>query len=189
MADHRTDSQNRTTRDRPALPKQPFGSSANEETPAPGRCPGKFPAPATTRPAMRPIGAALETQRDDILLPSARQEWATLPDPPTTLAAALQQLRRRLSGTGRYSPEQIQAARAPGAQPGAQANLGNVCMEIVAGVDSPPEFASLRMEYQVARLSAPLAGAPSKPKRSTILVNCRNGGGSPARCRLKRQRN
>ena len=37
-----------------------------------------------------------------------------------------------------------------------------VCMEIVAGVESPPAFAPLRMEYQVARLSASLAGAASR---------------------------
>ena len=35
-------------------------------------------------------------------------------------------------------------------------------MEIVAGMESPPEFATLRMEYQVARLSASLAGAAVK---------------------------
>ena len=37
-----------------------------------------------------------------------------------------------------------------------------VCMEIAAGVDSPPACAQLRMEYQVARLSASLAGATAK---------------------------
>lgn len=35
-------------------------------------------------------------------------------------------------------------------------------MEIAAGVDSPPECTQQRMEYQVARLSASLAGAASK---------------------------
>lgn len=33
-----------------------------------------------------------------------------------------------------------------------------ICLEIVAGVESPPECTTLRMEYQVARLSASLAG-------------------------------
>ena len=108
------------------------------------------------------LEAALEAQRDDTLLPLARQEWVTLPDPPTTLAAALQQrfdaVCRALEGT----PEQMQAARARLAHNLERKQPWCVCMEIVAGVDSPPEFASLRMEYQVARLSASLAGGAAK---------------------------
>ena len=105
------------------------------------------------------LEAALETQRDDTLLSSAHQEWAALPDPPAALAAALQQRFDAACQALEGTPDQIQAARARLAHNLERKQTWCVCMEIVAGVDSPPEFAPLRMEYQVARLSASLAGA------------------------------
>ncbi len=108
------------------------------------------------------LEAELETQRDDTVLSSTRQEWAALPDLPATLAAALQQRFDAVCETLAGALDQIQAARARLEHNLERKQIWCVCMEIVAGVDSPPEFAPLRMEYQVARLSASLAGAAVK---------------------------
>jgi exonuclease SbcC len=97
----------------------------------------------------------------DVLAPF-QQTWAALPALP---AALLEPMQRRFAAA-------CQALVGPGEsarelQTTLEANLERkktwcICMEIVAGVESPPAFASLRMEYQVARLSASLAGAASK---------------------------
>ncbi|MGB5065467.1 MAG: DUF349 domain-containing protein [Candidatus Competibacter sp.] len=109
------------------------------------------------------LEAELETQReDDSVLPSTRQEWATLPNLPAALAAALQQRFDTVCQALAGAPDQMQAARACLEHDLERKQIWCVCMEIVAGVDSPPEFAQLRMEYQVARLSASLAGTAAK---------------------------
>ncbi|MDG4555274.1 MAG: DUF349 domain-containing protein [Candidatus Competibacter sp.] len=104
------------------------------------------------------LEAELETQRDDTVLPSTRQEWGALPDLPVALATALQRRFDAACEALTGAPDQAQAARARLEHTLKRKQIWCVCMEIVAGVDSPPEFAQLRMEYQVARLSASLAG-------------------------------
>lgn len=99
----------------------------------------------------------------DATLAEARETWETLPELP----AALQEpMRQRFTAV-------VEALSDADANPARELrtrlerNLERkriwcVCMEIVAGMESPPEFAALRMEYQVARLSASLAGATAK---------------------------
>ena len=100
----------------------------------------------------------------EAMLAEAQAAWETLPELP---AALLEPMRQRFATA-------VQALGAPDATPSAsvlraslERNLPRkriwcVCMEIVTGLESPPEFAALRMEYQVARLSASLAGAAAK---------------------------
>ena len=97
-------------------------------------------------------------------LAEARETWATLP----ALAAALHEpLRQRFDTavqalTDSESADPARELRASLERNLERKRIGCVCMEIVAGMESPPEFAALRMEYQVARLSASLAGAAAK---------------------------
>ncbi len=95
-------------------------------------------------------------------LASYQQTWAALPALP---AALLEPMQRRfdaacLALTG--APESARELRANLERNLERKKVWCVCMEIIAGVESPPAFASLRMEYQVARLSASLAGAAAK---------------------------
>ena len=96
-------------------------------------------------------------------LAEARETWETLPELP---AALLEPMRQRFAAvTAALSDADSASALALSAS--LERNLERkriwcVCMEIAAGVESPPEFAALRMEYQVARLSASLAGAAAK---------------------------
>ena len=60
------------------------------------------------------------------------------------------------------APEQAPALIAQLEQNLERKQIDCIRMEIVAGIESPPEFAQQRMEYQVARLSASLAGSASK---------------------------
>ncbi len=97
----------------------------------------------------------------DVLIPF-RQEWATLPALP---AALLEPMQQRFAAacqalTGSAGEAREQQARLERNME--RKKVWCVCMEIVAGVESPPAFAQLRMEYQVARLSASLAGAAAK---------------------------
>ena len=95
---------------------------------------------------------------DATLLAELQQEWAALPALSTALLTPLQQ--RFTAAEQALSDPNIGCAL-HGTLSGnlARKRVWCVCMEIVAGVDSPPEYAALRMEYQVARLSASLAGA------------------------------
>ncbi len=99
---------------------------------------------------------------DTDLLAQDRQTWKTLPPLPTALLASIQ---------GRFDAAVAALTEAPEQAPDLIAQLEQnlerkrVCcirMEIIAGIESPPEFAQQRMEYQVARLSASLAGGASK---------------------------
>ncbi|MDG4594926.1 MAG: DUF349 domain-containing protein [Candidatus Contendobacter sp.] len=102
------------------------------------------------------------TDREAMLV-EARETWETLPEPP---AALLEPMRQRFTAVVQALSD-ADPAPASAVRAGLEHNLERkriwcVCMEIVAGVESPPEFAALRMEYQVARLSASLAGAAVK---------------------------
>ena len=110
------------------------------------------------------LESRLETQalQDDTMLSSAHQEWITLAELPTALAAPLQQRFDAICTALAGTPEQMLAAHARLELNLKRKQIWCVCMEIVAGVDSPPEFTQLRMEYQVARLSASLAGTAAK---------------------------
>ena len=57
-----------------------------------------------------------------------------------------------------HDPEQARTLRETLEQNLPRKQTWCVCMEIVAGMESPPDQAQLRMTYQVARLSASLAG-------------------------------
>lgn len=92
------------------------------------------------------------------LLDQARQTWETLPALPAALLEPIQQrfdvVVRCLTDT----PEQAQSLWAKLEQNLDRKRIWCICMEIAASVESPPECAKKRMEYQVARLSASLAG-------------------------------
>lgn len=97
-------------------------------------------------------------------LAEVRERWATLPALP---AALLEPMQQRFVTVAQVLSETDPARSAAELRAALEANLERkriwcVCMEIVAGVESPPESAALRMEYQVARLSASLAGAVAK---------------------------
>lgn len=96
-------------------------------------------------------------------LTEARETWETLPELP---AALLEPMRQRFTAVVQAlsdaDPAPASAARASLERNLERKRIWCVCMEIVAGLESPPEFAALRMEYQVARLSASLAGAAVK---------------------------
>ena len=94
-------------------------------------------------------------------LAQALETWASLPALPITVLEPIQQ---RFATIVQALSDADHNHAALETRAGLERNLERkriwcVCMEIVAGVESPPEFAALRMEYQVARLSASLAGA------------------------------
>ncbi|MDG4551213.1 MAG: DUF349 domain-containing protein [Candidatus Contendobacter sp.] len=96
-------------------------------------------------------------------LAEARETWAELPALPAALSEPMRQ-RFAAAVEALTDPD---VAHAPALRADLERNLERkriwcVCMEIVAGMESPPECAALRMEYQVARLSASLAGAAVK---------------------------
>lgn len=92
----------------------------------------------------------------------ARETWETLPALPAEL---LEPIRQRFDAAARsltVAPAQAESLRASLERNLDRKRVWCICMEIAAGVDSPPACAQLRMEYQVARLSASLAGATAK---------------------------
>jgi hypothetical protein len=105
---------------------------------------------------MQPIDAAA--------LEALQQAWATLPELPQPLKESLQRRYDRVCQALTGSAEQIDRLRMELEQNLERKKIWCVCMEIVAGLESPPAFAQLRMEYQVARLSASLAGDATKPE-------------------------
>jgi exonuclease SbcC len=108
------------------------------------------------------LEALLDQPADDAALASARQAWASLPALP---AALLEPMRQRFDAVCQAlagGPGPAQTLRLSLERNLERKRIWCVCMEIVAGVESPPEQAQLRMEYQVARLSASLAGAATK---------------------------
>ncbi|MBL8251200.1 MAG: DUF349 domain-containing protein [Candidatus Competibacter sp.] len=99
---------------------------------------------------------------DPGLLLQDRESWNALPPLPEAL---LEPIQRRFDTAARALTEAPE--RAPELIAALEQNLERkriwcLCLEIVAGVESPPEWAQQRMEYQVARLSASLAGASAK---------------------------
>ena len=97
-------------------------------------------------------------------LSAARWNWERLPALPlTVLEPMLERFAALIQTLGDPDPARSgPEARAQLARR-LERNLDRkrlwcVCMEIAAGVESPPEFAALRMEHQVARLSASLTG-------------------------------
>ena len=93
-----------------------------------------------------------------VVLTEVRAIWPTLPPLSPSLEESLQ---RRHDAIVQALTDDSDAARDLRAQ--LERNLERkqlwcVSMEIAAGVESPPEFAQLRMQHQVARLSASLAG-------------------------------
>ncbi|MFO1371244.1 MAG: DUF349 domain-containing protein [Candidatus Competibacteraceae bacterium] len=95
-------------------------------------------------------------------LAQAQQEWSNLPALAAALAEPMQQRFSTICQALTTDSATLQLLRARLAENLERKQVWCVCMEIVAGVESPPEFAQLRMEYQVARLSASLAGAAAK---------------------------
>ncbi len=93
---------------------------------------------------------------------AARQEWEQLPPVQAALADSLQRrfdtVCEALADGGEtcQSLRQTLMANLPGKQ------LLCLRLEIAAGVESPPECAQARMEYQVARLSESLGGRDSQ---------------------------
>lgn len=96
-------------------------------------------------------------------LTEARETWETLPELP---AALLEPMQRRFTAVvlalGDTDPAPALELRASLERNLERKRIWCVCMEIAAGMESPPEFAALRMEYQVARLSASLASATAR---------------------------
>jgi hypothetical protein len=92
----------------------------------------------------------------------ARATWDALPPLPAEL---LEPILERFDAVGRAlttAPEQAASLSASLERALDRKRIWCVCLEIAAGIDSPPECAQLRMEHQVARLSASLAGATAK---------------------------
>ncbi|MFO1429660.1 MAG: DUF349 domain-containing protein [Candidatus Competibacteraceae bacterium] len=89
---------------------------------------------------------------------AARQDWEQLPPVQVALAVPLQRrfdtVCEALAGGGEACQSLLQTltANLPKKQ------LLCLRMEIAAGVESPPEYAQARMEYQVARLSESFGG-------------------------------
>jgi hypothetical protein len=108
------------------------------------------------------LEARLDQPADDAVLASARQAWATLPALPVVLLEPMQRRFDAVCQSLASGPGPVQTLRLSLERNLERKRIWCVCMEIVAGVESPPEQAQLRMEYQVARLSASLAGAATK---------------------------
>lgn len=108
------------------------------------------------------LEALLDTSADGPVLASAQREWSDLPKLPAALTEPMQQRFDAIHGALAGTPEQLQTLRANLERNMERKRIWCVCMEIIAGVESPPEQAQLRMEYQVARLSASLTGSVAK---------------------------
>ena len=105
------------------------------------------------------LEALLAGPAEAATLAEVQELWSTLPP----LAEPLQEsLQRRHDTLVRVltdaAPDAAQDLRAQLERNLEQKQIWCVSMEIAAGVESPPEFAQLRMQHQVARLSASLAG-------------------------------
>ena len=100
--------------------------------------------------------SAVETGESASLINQLRQTWDTLPPLPEALK---QPIRQRFEAACLALTEGGEVRQT--LQQNLKENLErkkNLClgMEIIAGIDSPPEFAQARMEYQVARLTQSL---------------------------------
>ncbi|MCC8986399.1 MAG: DUF349 domain-containing protein, partial [Candidatus Contendobacter sp.] len=103
------------------------------------------------------LEALLAKPADDARIAAIQQTWANLPTLPGPL---LEPIQRRFATVCQalHDPEQARTLRETLEQNLPRKQTWCVCMEIVAGMESPPDQAQLRMTYQVARLSASLAG-------------------------------
>ncbi|MCC9002122.1 MAG: DUF349 domain-containing protein, partial [Candidatus Competibacter sp.] len=95
-------------------------------------------------------------------LEQARETWNTLPTLPAELLEPIQQRFDAVIQSLTTAPAQAGNLAACLEQNLNRKQIWCVCMEIAAGVESPPAYAQLRMEHQVARLSASLAGSADK---------------------------
>jgi exonuclease SbcC len=98
------------------------------------------------------------------LIAEIREIWSTLPALP---AAQLEPIQQRFDTVVQALSDADNADPARELRTRLEQNLERkrihcVSMEIIAGMESPPDCAQLRMEYQVARLSASLTGAAAK---------------------------
>jgi hypothetical protein len=105
--------------------------------------------------------ALLAKPADDARFATIQQAWTHLPTAPGPL---LEPIQRRFATVCQALHDLDQALTL---RERLERNLERkyvwcVCMEIIAGLESPSDQAQLRMEYQVARLSASLAGAATK---------------------------
>ena len=103
------------------------------------------------------LEALLAKPADDPRIAAIQQTWANLPILPGPL---LEPIQRRFATVCQalHDPEQARTLQETLEQNLPRKQTWCVCMEIVAGMESPPDQAQLRMTYQVARLSASLAG-------------------------------
>lgn len=97
-------------------------------------------------------------------LAKVQEIWLALPTLPMSQHERIQQRFEAVvhALTDSHNTDSAQALRAHLERNLERKRIGCVCMEIAAGIESPPECAQLRMEYQVARLSASLTGATAK---------------------------
>ncbi len=91
-----------------------------------------------------------------VVLAEAREIWPTLPPLSPHLQETLQRRYDAIVHALTDAPDTARDLRACLETNLEQKQIGCVAMEIVAGVESPLEYAQLRMEHQVARLSASL---------------------------------
>ena len=98
------------------------------------------------------------------LIAEIREIWSALPALPAAQLEPIQQrfdtVVQALSATD--NADSARELRARLEQNLERKRIHCVSMEIIAGVESPPDCAQLRMEYQVARLSASLTGGGAK---------------------------
>ncbi len=92
------------------------------------------------------------------VLAEVRDLWPTLPPLSPSLEESLQRRRDTTVRALTDAPDAARNLRTQLERNLEEKRIGCVVMEIVAGVESPPECAQLRIEQQVARLSASLAG-------------------------------
>lgn len=109
------------------------------------------------------LEALLATAPIDVaIIDQARENWQALPVLPVALMEPIQQRFDAVIQSLTGPPEPARDLLVSLEQNLERKRIWCVCMEIVAGVESPPAFTQLRMQYQVARLSASLAGATAK---------------------------
>lgn len=105
---------------------------------------------------------ALLAVPDAAALVETQEIWSTLPALPAALQEPMQQRFEAITQALTDNNDAAQPLRIALERNLERKRMACVSMEIIAGVESPPDCAQLRMEYQVARLSASLAGATAK---------------------------
>ncbi len=105
---------------------------------------------------------ALLAAPDAAALAETQEIWSTLPALPAALQEPMQQRFEAIAQALTDNNDAAQPLLIALERNLERKRMACVSMEIIAGVESPPDCAQLRMEYQVARLSASLAGATAK---------------------------